>query len=193
MRGLLVFILFVSGFAMAHEEHHHEALEANPTLSGASVLQLTSPWKNQDDKAVKLSELRGQPRLVVMLFTQCKTACPLIIEDLKTIYQALETLHPKKFSVSIFSLDSFRETPQSLKEFAQKQKLPKNWSLYTSDADAVSELAAALGLRYKRLPNGDYIHSNMIYFLNAAGEVKATKEGIKTPAAKFIKQIAKDS
>src|SRR5690606_31761410 len=93
-----------------------------------------------------------------------------------------------KMNVSIFSLDSFRETPQSLAEFSSKRQLPSHWGLYTSDSDAVAELAASLGVRYKRLPDGDYIHSNVIYLLNSEGEIIAQKEGIKSAREDFVKR-----
>lgn len=175
----------------AHKGHkghegHTEELTSVPRLTETSVLQLDSTWKNQKNESVKLSALQGKPRLLVMLFTKCETACPLIVEDTKQIMRELDS---KKIDVSFFSFDSFRETPETLLDFAKKRKLPADWTLFTADANAVAELAAALGIRYKRLPSGDFIHSNVIFFLNKDGEVVAQKEGLKSPSADFIKKI----
>jgi protein SCO1/2 len=186
MKFLIPLMLVFSQISAAHEGHEgHEALKAKAPLPGASVFQLDSEWKNQNGEKTKLSELRGKPRLVAMLYTRCDTACPLIAEDLKET--AAEA--GGKTGAAIFSLDSFRETPESLKAFAKKRKLPPEWELFTADADAVAGLAAALGVRYKRLPNGDFLHSNVIYLLNAEGEIVAQKEGIKSPRAEFVKKI----
>lgn len=190
MRFIFLIITIFSYATFAHEDHGSEmqALKA----SGSSILQLGSKWKNQKGEAVNISDLQGKPRLLVMLFTRCETACPLIVEDLKEVAKELSSSKTaKSVGVSIFSLDSFRETPESLSAFSVKRKLPPNWELYASDADAVAELAAALGVRYKRLQNGDFIHSNVIYFLNSKGEITAQKEGIKTPRGEFIKKISK--
>lgn len=197
MKFVICILLAISSFAYAHgepkgheghegHEGHGEELALIPRLSDASVLQLDTSWKNQNEKSTKLSELNGKPRLLVMLYTRCETACPLIVEDLKQIYRKLDS---KKIEVSIFSFDSFKETPKSLLDFATKRKLPSEWMLYTADANAVSELAAALGVRYKRLASGDFIHSNVIFYLNDRGEIAAQKEGLKTSDAEFIKQI----
>jgi protein SCO1/2 len=188
MKIIFSIVLFLSSASYAHDEHHTD-LKSNPGLSGASIWHLGSTWKNQNGNAVKLAELKGKPRLAVMLFTRCETSCPLIIEDMLSIVKEIDSKRTEKTEVSIFSLDSFRETPESLKAFAAKRKLPSHWGLHTSDADAVAELAAALGVRYKRLPDGSFIHSNVIYFLDAKGEIVAKKEGIKTPKAEFIKKI----
>lgn len=186
---LLMFLIGSTAFA---HEHHDNELKPDKVQSGSSILQLESKWTNQKGKVVSLSDLNGKPQLLVMLFTRCETACPVIVEDLKEVAKDLYAgSNSHKFEVSIFSLDSFRETPDSLSAFATKRKLPTNWQLYTSNSNAVAELAAALGVRYKRLKNGDFLHSNVIYFLNSKGEIIAQKEGIKTPRGEFIKKIKK--
>ena len=187
---LLSFLIHVfSTGTFAHK--NHDSMKSGIALPGASIYQLDSSWKDQTDHTIKLSDLRGKPQLLVMLFTKCDTSCPLIIEDLKGIVTELGASSANQFHVAIFSLDSFRETPESLKAFASKRKLPETWGLYTSTEGAVAELAASLGIRYKRLQNGDFIHSNVIYFLNTEGEVLAQKEGLKTPQSDFIKKIRK--
>lgn len=188
MSLLFSLVILFSTSASAHDEHG-AVLKAISPLPGASIFQLDSEWKNQKGEKTKLSGLRGHARLVVMLFTRCDTACPLIVEDLKIIAKEVEVNQKRKMDVSIFSLDSFRETPESLSAFSLKRKLPAHWGLYTSDAGAVAELAASLGVRYKRLDNGDFIHSSIIYFLNGNGEIVAQKEGIKSPRGDFIKKI----
>lgn len=181
---LLTLFLFLPAEAHEHEKHHDD-MKSSATLPGVSIYHLSSQWINQNSKSIKLTDLQGKPQLIVMLFTRCETSCPLIVEDLKGIASQLEQVQ-----VSIFSLDSTRETSESLKAFSVRRKLPESWNLLTSPTDgAVAELAAALGLRYKRLQNGDFIHSNVIYFLNSKGEVLAKKEGLKTPNKEFLKQI----
>lgn len=189
---LIFSLLFIfPQVSFAHDEHGPD-LKATAPLPGASIFQLESEWKNQKGESTKLASLRGSPRIVVMLFTRCDTACPLIVEDLKEIVKDVDAKRTTKIDVSIFSLDSFRETPESLLAFSVKRKLPTHWILFTSNADAVAELAASLGVRYKRLPSGDFIHSNIIYFLNSNGEVAAQKEGIKSPRGEFTKKIRKN-
>lgn len=190
MKLIYILLLVLSQISFAHENHNSE-LKAKSPLPGASIFHLESEWKNQNGESAKIASLRGSPRLVVMLYTRCETACPLIAEDLKEIAKEIDIKRKDKINVSIFSLDSFRETPDSLLAFAKKRNLPAHWGLFTANADAVAELAAALGVRYKRLPNGDFIHSNTVYFLNSNGEIVARKDGIKTPRGEFVKKVQK--
>ena len=191
MKLIFSLILMFGQVSFAHDEHRPDLKAAAP-LPGASIFQLDSEWKSQKGESTKLASLRGSPRILVMLFTRCDTACPLIVEDLKEIVKDVDAKRTTKIDVSIFSLDSFRETPESLSAFSAKRKLPSHWNLFTSNADAVAELAASLGVRYKRLPSGDFIHSNIIYYLNSNGEVVAQKEGIKSPRGEFTKKIRKN-
>ncbi|HMN68880.1 MAG TPA: SCO family protein [Bdellovibrionales bacterium] len=190
-RILFALLLWLgSTSATAHEGHHDENLKAAPLLAGASVWQLNSAWKDQNGASVTLASLTGKPLLVAMLYTRCKTACPIITDDLKAV--AAELMRKGRLvDVAIFSLDSFHETPASLSAYAKKRNLPANWRLYTGNADSVSELAGALGVRYKRLKDGEYIHSNVIYYVNKDGEVAAQKEGLNSPSEEFIKKIAR--
>lgn len=191
MKSIFLTILILTQVSFAHDKHGTE-LKAKSPLPGASIFQLESEWKNQKGENIKLANLRGIPRIVVMLYTGCDTACPLIVEDLKEIAKEVDTKRPSKIDVSIFSVDSFRETPASLSAFSVKRKLPSHWSLFAANADAVAELAASLGVRYKRLTNGDFIHSNIIYFLDTNGEIVAQKEGLKTSRGEFVKKIRKN-
>lgn len=195
MKIIFALISIFSQASSLHGEHSHHGAEmkASSPVSGSSIAQLGSKWKNQKGESFKMLDLRGKPRLVVMIFTRCETACPLIVEDLKEIAQEIEVKHSAKLDVSLFSLDSFRETPESLAAFSAKRKLPPHWQLLTtSDAGAVAELAATLGVKYKRLPDGNFIHSNTIYFLNREGEVVTQKDGIKSAREEFMKRIRKN-
>lgn len=187
MRNLILSLIIFPSYAFSHGIH--EEVKSATAVSGSSIYQFDSTWIDQKKRTLKLPELQGKPRLVAMLFTKCETACPLIVQDVKAIAKELEAHRAGAVGVTLFSLDAIRETPETLAAFAEKRKLPSEWILVKSNAGAVAELAAALGVRYKRLGNGDFIHSNTIYFLNAKGEVTTQKDGLNTPSAQFLKTI----
>ncbi|KHD88083.1 MAG: hypothetical protein OM95_11235 [Bdellovibrio sp. ArHS] len=193
MKTLIFIILFFSLPLLAHEAHHHHEdaeMSAGTPVPGASIYQLEGSWTKMNGEKMKLSSLRGEPRLVAMLYTRCQTACPLLVDDIQAIFKKIPETK-KNMPVTLFSFDSDHETSETMQQFLSKRKLGKNWSVMKSDASTVTELAAALGVRFKKLPNGEYIHSNSVFLLDGEGVVIAQKDGLNTKDQKFVDEIKK--
>ena len=45
------------------------------------------------------------------------------------------------------------------------------WTLAHADEASVRRIAAALGIQYRRLPNGEFSHSTIISVLDPAGKI----------------------
>jgi protein SCO1/2 len=171
----------------------HEELKAGaPTITGESLYNLKSEWQHMDGKKIKLSALAGRPRLVAMLYTSCATACPMLVEDMKQIRARLPAEKQKMLDLTVFSFDPARDTPQTLRKFADKRKLDlQTWSLLSPSKPAgATELAAALGVQFKKVKD-DYIHSNVIFLLNDKGEIVARKEGLSSQSPEFESALQK--
>lgn len=190
----LSLIVALSRQADACEKHapRSEAVEDGARFPGASIYQLSSSWTDQRGKARKLTELAGKPRIIAMVFTRCETACPLLVHDLRSIERKLTAEERAGIGVDLFSFDSKREDLASLKAFAQRHGIDDaRWSISSSSAGAVAELAAALGVQYKELDSGDFIHANVIFLLDVRGEVVAKKEGLGTDEGSFVGTLKK--
>lgn len=161
-------------------------------LSSSSVYHLQGKWTNQDSKVVEFPSLKGKVRIVSMVFTQCTSACPMLVGDVKQILSKLPAKDAEKVSVDLFSFDHERDNPEALKAFAKKYKTPSpQWNIYRGDKTAIAELAGLLGVQYKRLENGAYVHSNNIILLNKEGEILKTIEGYDATADEFIALLKK--
>lgn len=153
--------------------------EAETAMSGESLYQLSSMWTNQNGKDIELQSLRGKPRVVAMIFTHCTFACPRITADMQAIEAQLPTHLQGKVGFVLFSIDPERDTPKALVSFAKKMNLDTSrWTLLRSDEDNVQEMAAVLGVKYKKESNGDFSHSNLITVLNQEGEIAYRQEGL---------------
>lgn len=178
----------ISSVAGACEKHNGPATKSS-TLPSASLYHLNSKWVNQENSPVHLNNLAGKPRIIAMVYTKCQTACPLLVQDIKTMTTRIPKPLADTLHIDLFSFDSNSENYKSLQDFKSKYKLDQNWSAYSGSKDSVAELAAALGIQYKRLPSGDYIHSNVVFFVNEKGEVVAKHEGLGRDASEFLKKI----
>jgi protein SCO1/2 len=182
----LVVLAVLPGFTQAKDSspHAHGADESpdrdRPApLSGQSIYQVRTAWTDTDGKPVQLRSLRGKPVALAMVYTNCTTACPLILAKLKGIESALSPEARGRVWFALFSFDSERDRPEVLKKFASAHDLdPSRWRLYHGDRAAVRELAMVLGIRYKRDARGDFDHSNVISVLDREGVIRHQQLGL---------------
>ena len=134
---------------------------ANGAISGTSLYNLESSWRDQQGRERSLADIPGNVRVLAMIFTHCEYACPRMLEDLKAIESRLEPDTDVGFVLASF--DTERDGPDALAAYARANDLaPEKWQLLHGSANAVRELAAALGVMYKLTPSGGFSHSNVI-------------------------------
>lgn len=91
---------------------------------------------------------------------------------------------------TIISIDPERDTPERLSSFADENNLSDNkWTLLNGDEGDILEIAALLGVKYKRISNTDFTHSNMITVLNKDGVVTYQRKKLKDQQEQIIKAI----
>jgi protein SCO1/2 len=151
-------------------------------LSDASLYHVDAAWASDADRAFALADLRGTPVALAMVYADCGTACPLIVNDMKRIGEAADT--PLRYV--LVTLDPARDTPEHLRSFRAMHRLGDDWTLLRGSADDVQTLAAVLGVRYRADPDGTIAHSNLITLLDAGGNVVAQQEGLGTDPAPAV-------
>lgn len=109
---------------------------------------------------------RGHPVLVAMFFGTCPAACPAMIDDVTRVLAEAPDAH-----VLLVSFDAARDTPARLAELARIHHLDARWTLDAADESNARVLAAAIGLKYRRLPDGGFTHSTAIVALDGGGRV----------------------
>ena len=143
-------------------------------LPGDSTLRLADRFVDQDGPAFTLAQRRGRPQLVAMFYSSCKYACPLLIDSGKGIEHVLTAAERGKLRILYISLDPVRDQPKVLSALASQRKLDRaRWTLATTDEAGVRRTAAVLGVRYRKLANGEFNHSSELILLDADGRVIA--------------------
>jgi protein SCO1/2 len=157
----------------------HGAALAAPTPAGEfSLYDLETAWQDQHGAMVSLGDLGGRPRVIALVYTSCAFACPAILKDMKRIEAELRAQGSGAGFVLV-SIDPDRDTPARMREYAESTHLDAaDWTLLTGTADGVLELAALLGVRYRRVSATDFEHSNVITLVDARGGIVQRQVGL---------------
>jgi protein SCO1/2 len=139
-----------------------------------SLFNLGTSWWDQNGETRELSSLGGRVQVLTMVYTHCGHACPSLISDLKRLESALGPEYADRVGFVLASLDGERDTPERLHRFATDVVLDgSRWTLLGGEEDSVRELAAVLGIRYRRESETEYSHTNRVFVLDQRGEIVA--------------------
>lgn len=160
-------------------------------LSNQSLYQLDSTWTNDSGQAVKLESLRGRPQVVCMFFASCQYACPLLVQQMKQIEADLPEKLRATVGFVLVSFDTERDTPTALHAYRVQHDLAAGrWNLLRGNADDVLELAALLGVKFRKDAQGQFSHSNVLTVLNAEGEIAFQETGLSVPTKRVVERLS---
>ncbi len=135
-----------------------------------SLYGLPISLQNQEGRTRSLDLYRGHPVIVTMFYGSCPNACPLLIESLRATEQALTASARADLRVLMITIDPERDTSAVLARLANARRIDlKRWTLARVLDDDVRVLAAALGVQYRKLPNGEYNHTSVLTLVSSTG------------------------
>lgn len=186
MKRIIIFIFSLLTLVSCHQKADKVVKE----LPADSIFHLTSDWQNQNGTTLKLNDLRGKTLVVVMIYTSCKTACPILVADMKRIEKSILEKNLDKISLVLVSIDPEVDTPQRLKEFANTGGMDKShWVFLRSNEEATQEFANVLSMKYKKISPVDFSHSNIISIFNPDGELIIQEEGANINTQKVAAKV----
>lgn len=169
----------------------HETLPSSPANDSGSVYQLQAKLEGGDGKKVGLDVFRGQPVLISLFYGRCPAACPMLIAQIKRIEAGLSPEARAGMRVLLVSMDPRSDTPEVLASLTEAHRLDGRWKLTRTDDAKVQEIAAVLGVRYRRLKNGEINHSTVVTVLDPAGNPVARVDGLSKPLEDLIARAEK--
>ncbi|UJH90843.1 SCO family protein [Antarcticibacterium sp. 1MA-6-2] len=181
----------VEKIAAEKVENKTEVLTAEvPELS---IYNLPSTWTTQDSKDIELEDLRGKVLVMVMIYTECKAACPRLVADMRNIENKIPKEDLDKVRFIMVSIDPETDTPEHLKEFSKENLMEeKHWMFLRSTPEATREFAAVLAVSYKRISPIDFTHSNIISVFDTEGVLVHQQEGLGVDNKETIEAIHKE-
>jgi protein SCO1/2 len=128
-----------------------------------------------------------------MFYGSCPAACPRLIGVLRGIADGLDAATRADTRVLLVSFDAARDTPAALTALAATHELDgARWRLASLPEEQARELAAVLGVRYRRLTRsagGHFYHSSVITLLDRAGRIVARVEGLDQEPAPLVDRL----
>lgn len=142
-----------------------------------SIYDLELRLRTSDGREIGLDAHRGHPVLITMFYASCPVACPVLIEDVGRIAAQLPPEVQRDLRIVIVSFDA-RDTPEVLRELAQKRHLDDRWTVASANDTDARTLAATLGFKFRQLATGDYMHGATVVALDDEGRPIARTEQI---------------
>jgi protein SCO1/2 len=152
---------------------------ATGAFSKASLYQLDTTFTDDSGQTVPFSSLRGRPVVLDLFYASCGYACPLTVTDLLALQARLPAELRRETVFVLVSFDSAHDTAAVLARYRTQRGLDGRWILLRGDDDTVRELAALVGVKYKRETDGAFSHSNLFTVLNREGEIIHQRIGLQ--------------
>jgi protein SCO1/2 len=166
------------------------ALSQAADLPSDSLYHWDAKVEDHTGAKVTLATVKGKPVLVTMFYSTCPAACPIIITSIKRIEKQLPEDVRKELQVVMISMDPERDTPEANRKLMETFRVDtERWHLLRPKKGDVQEIAALLGMTYRKNADGSYNHSAEITLLTAAGTRAARLDSPSDDPAEFLQKI----
>ena len=107
-------------------------------------------FRDASMRRLTLSEFRGRPLLINLVYTSCAFGCPLVIETLAdAIDVAREAVGRDSFQVLTIGFDTRMDTPERMREFAANHGIRDDgWRFASADSETIVRLSKDLGFLF---------------------------------------------
>ncbi len=167
-----------------------EQATASAPRTEPSLYELDLGLTDAAGRKRRLEDFRGRPLVVSMVYTSCKSVCPRITADLRSLDRALPEDLRARTRFVLFSLDPERDTPAALTAFARAHDLDSTrWILLVSSEEDMRTLAAVLGVRFRPDEGGEIAHSAVITVVDAEGVIRHRQVGLAAETGPLVTAV----
>lgn len=164
----------------------------NVEISPDSLYNVDIQWEQQDGERVTFSDFQGKVLVTAMIFTSCKTACPILTGEMKGIYQRVGKVDPDKIQYMLISIDPETDTPEVMKAYLNSNDFTgKEWVFIRGTEEETRQIANLMAVKYKEISPVDFSHSNIISVYDKKGVLAYQKEGLDSNSDEIVSEIKK--
>lgn len=194
-KSLLLFGIASLLFSCEQQEKRTDVTKMDQeSLHEMSIYHLPSDWNTHRGDNISFQDLKGQPLVVVMIYTACKTACPRLVADMRQIEATAAPQVQRQPRYILVSIDPENDHPEKLNKFAADNGMDGEQWLFLQGTDSgVREFANVLSMKYKKIDPIDFSHSNIISVFDTEGVLQYQKEGLGLKNDEIIETIRRVS
>ena len=147
-------------------------------------------FQNTHNQQVSLSDYRGKPLVISLIFTSCYHICPATTQHLaKVVKKARSALGDDAFSVVTLGFDAPNDTADAMRVFAAQQSVDMvDWTFLSGEQAAIDALAGELGFQYFATPSG-FDHLIQSTIVDADGHIFRQVYGIQFDTPHLIEPL----
>jgi protein SCO1/2 len=144
-----------------------------------------------DGSTLALSDLKGRPLVLSLIYTSCSTVCPTGTETLKaSVAQARKALGGETFQVLTLGFDARNDTPQRMRAFAVDHSIDGDplWHVASATPAVLEALLDEVGFSYEGAAGG-FEHVAQTTILDAEGRVYRQVYGDDFPLPVLVEPL----
>jgi len=130
-------------------------------------------FHDRDGEEVTLSDFRGKPVIISLIYTSCFHICPTTTKNLaRATKTARSAVGEDKFSTISIGFDVLHDTPERMRSFARQQGVAgeDNWSFLSADKATMTRLATDMGFMFTPSSKG-FDHLIQTTIVDEKGEI----------------------
>ncbi len=129
-------------------------------------------FMDRSGRTVRLSDYRGKPLVISMIYTHCPFICATTTRSLSALKHSQAALGADSFGVLTVGFDTENDTPDAMGDFAQRMGIDlTNWEFVSSDPETIMKLSSDLGFVFYPTEEGGFNHITQTTFVDAEGKV----------------------
>lgn len=148
---------------------------------------------DQDSLIITDKDYLGKVFVVEFFFTRCPSICPIMTKNLVSLQNEFEN---ENFGIASFSITPDFDTPQVLKEYAEKYGITSiDWHLMTGNKEEVYDLAnSGFNIFAAEMPEapGGFEHSGLFALVDKEGFIRSRKDSFGNPIVYYRGAITKE-
>jgi len=144
-------------------------------LSQAAIGREVGDYVFRDTQGarVRLSDFRGRPLVISMIYSSCADVCPVITQTLESVDAiARDALGDDAYTIVTLGFDASTDNPVRMQSFARQNGVPisDHWLVLSGDLPSILGLSADIGFQFFESPKG-FDHLTQTTILDARGKV----------------------